>query len=101
MGCSGTQRPGETPSRGYGMTSWFSGKFREAILATDLKSVVSGPWKLKIAALGLAFLLWIIVRLSTQSENPVPIGIGDGDAKTYATKAEVRGNNITPRWFGE
>ena len=81
------------------MTSWFSSKFRKAILATDLKGVFSGPWKLKTAALALAFLLWIIVRLSTQSENPVSIWIGD--ARPYATKAEFRGNNITPRWFGE
>ncbi len=73
------------------MTSWFSSKFREAILATDLKAIFSGPWKLKIAALGLAFLLWIIVRLSTQSEDPVSVGLWN--TGTHFTNVEFRGNN--------
>lgn len=53
------------------MTDWFSERFREAISATDLKGLLSGPWKLKVAALALAFLLWILVRLSVQLEVPL------------------------------
>ena len=73
------------------MTSWFSSKLREAISAMELTDIFSGPWKLKIAALGLAFLLWILVRLSSLSEGPVAVELGN--TSDYATNLESKGNS--------
>ncbi|MBH16181.1 MAG: hypothetical protein CME30_02715 [Gemmatimonadetes bacterium] len=80
------------------MTNWLSVKFREVISATDVKDLLRGPWKLKVAALGLAFLLWILVRLSTQVEGPVSLRDG---SNIYAGKMSHSENNVVPEWFSE
>ncbi len=78
------------------MTDWFSERFREVISATDLKGLMTGPWKLKVAALGLAFLLWILVRLSTQAGIPVSVEQEKNTRSTVIAMGYEESNGFLP-----